>query len=227
MSSRTAFALATLALSMLLTVPLQARDWESFAASSKRAMDPLILRIMAQSDLEENIALCRGLGRRTDADVRVFIDSLAAGHSSKTELRTEVLLRWLLSSVLDANPQEQSLRAWQTANESSVATLLNRIDQWGNPQLKGLLLRLAVIANGPQGMSAIMAVGAGVVDELERSDGLIPSQDAALALDFLSASRSTARSDFLPLCTAIARLSRDVVLVRAARSAAEALAAAP
>jgi len=227
MSSRAAFALATLALFVGLAVPLRAQDWESFAASSKQAMDPLILQIMAKSNLEDNIALCRGLGRRADADVHVFIDSLAAGHASRTALGTEVLLRWLMSSVLDANPQEQSLRRWEAANASSVDMLLDRIDQWGNPQLRGALLTLAVIANSPQGMHAIMAVGVGVVRELERSDGLIPSLDAALALDFLSAARRAARSDFLPCCTAIARLSRDAVLVRAARSAAKDLATAP
>ena len=233
MSSRTAFAGATfaffvmLALSVVVAVPLQAQDWESFAASSQQAMDPVILRIMAESDLEDSIALCRGLGQRADADVHVFIDSLMAGHVAKTALGTEVLLRWLISSALAAHPQEQSLRSWQAANTSSVDELLDRIEQWQNPQLKGALLELAVIARSAQGMHAIMDVGDGVVRELERSDGLIPSQDAALALDFLSAARSSSRSDFLPSCTAIARLSRDAVLVRAARSAAKDLAAAP
>ncbi len=113
--------------------------------------------------------MCKGLGRREDADVRVFIDSLAAGHASKTALETEVLLRWLLSSSLDANPQEQSLHRWLAANASSVDMLMDRIDQWKNPQLRGVLSRLAVIAKSAQGMHAIMAVGSGVVGELERS----------------------------------------------------------
>ncbi len=229
MSSRTAFAVTTLAffaLFALVAAPLRAQDWESFAASSNRAMDPLMLHIMAESDLEENIALCKGLGRRADADVRVFIDSLAAGDTSKTALGTEALLRRLLSSVLEANAREESLRAWQEANASSVEMLLDRIDQWGDPQLRGALVKLALIANTPQGVRAIMNVGTGVVRELERSDGLIPSQDAALALDFLSAARVLARSDFFPSCVEIARLSRDEVLVKAARSAASALAAA-
>jgi hypothetical protein len=226
MSSRTAFVFTTLALSVALSVPLDAQDWEGFAAASTQAMDPVILQIIARSDLEENIAMCKGLGRRADADVRVFIDSLAAGHASRKALETEVVLRWLLSSSLDANSQEQSMHRWLAANASSVDMLLDRIDQWKDPQLRGLLLRLAVIANSAQGMHAIMAVGSGVVSELERSDGLIPSQDAALGLDFLAAARSSARSEFLPACAAIARLSRDAVLVTAARSAARDLAAA-
>jgi hypothetical protein len=108
-----------------------------------------------------------------------------------------------------------------------VDSLLARISQWKNPQLKGALLSFAVIAPGSQGMHAIMDTGAAVVQELESSDGLIPSEDAALALDFLSAARRTGRSDFFSYCAAIARLSRDKVLVDAARAAAAELARAP
>lgn len=226
MSSRTAFALALLAFA-LASAPLRAQDWESFAASSSRALDPEILRIMAESGLEENIAICRGLGRRGDADVQVFIDSLAAGHVAKTAVGTEVLLRWLLSTALGARTGEQDLRAWQEANAPAVDMLFSRIDQWGNPQLKAALVRLALIARNSQGTRAIMAVGTGLVRELESSGGLIPSEDMALALDFLSAARSTARSELFDPCVEIARLSRDAVLVSAARSTAKALAAAP
>jgi hypothetical protein len=227
MSSRTAFAAALLAFFALAAAPLQAQDWESFAASSNRSLDPILLRIMAESDLEENVGICKGLGRRPDLDVSVFIDSLAAGHVSKTAPGTEVLLRRLLTTVLDAHPREDSLRAWRDANAGSVDMLLEKIDQWEEPQLKGLLLRFALIATPSQGMRAIMDVGTGVVRELERSDGLIRSEDAALALDFLSASQKVARSDFFPYCVQIARLSRDAVLVKAARRAAAALAPAP
>jgi hypothetical protein len=105
--------------------------------------------------------------------------------------------------------------------------LLFKITAWKNPQLKGALLAFAVIAPGPQGMHAIMDVGASVVRELEASDGLIPSEDAALVLDFLNAARRAARADFFTYCAAIARLSRDKVIVDAAHSAAAELAAAP
>ena len=62
---------------------------------------------MAESDLEQDIGICKGLGRRPDADVSVFIDSLAAAHVARTAPDTEVLLRWLLDSVLKANPRER------------------------------------------------------------------------------------------------------------------------
>jgi hypothetical protein len=226
MSSRTAFALLPPLLFLLFAGSLSAQDWEAFAASTDRSMDPFILQTMAAGDLETSIALCRGLGRRSDANVQAVIDSLAAGHVSRTSLGTEVLLRWLLKSAMDANSQEASLGAWLAANSSSVDMLLDRIAEWKNPQLKGALVRLAVVARSPQGTRAIMEVGASVVLELEHSGGLIPSEDAALALDFLSAAQRSARSDYFTYCTEIARLSRDAILVKAARSAAAALAAA-
>jgi hypothetical protein len=227
MSSRTAFTLTALAFLVLAAAAPWAQDWESFAALSTRAVDPEILRIMAESNLDDNIAICKGLGRRTDADVQVFIHWLADRHMGRTALGTEVLLRWLLSTVLDARNGEQELRAWQDANAPALELLLDRIDQWADPQLKAVLVRHALIANNSQGIRAIMDVGTGLVRKLERSDGLIPSEDAALALDFLAAARRVGRSELFPACVEIARLSRDVVLVSAARAAAKALAAAP
>ena len=77
--------------------------------------------------------------------------------------------------------------------------LLEKITQWRDAQLKGALLGFALIADKSIGMRAIMDVGTGVVRELERSDGLIPSEDAALALDFLATAQKAARSDFFPV----------------------------
>jgi hypothetical protein len=222
MSSRSASTL----LFILLSVPLFGLDWEGFAASSDRSADPIILQTMAAGDLEVNIALCRGVARRGDADVRSIIESLAAGHAARTALSTELLLRYLLQGVLDANPREAMLRIWAATNAGSLEMLLFRINEWKSAQLQGVLLAFAVIAPGPQGMHAIMDVGASVVRELDASSGLIPSEDAALVLDFLSAARRAARSDFFPYCAAIARLSRDKVIVDAARSAAAALTSA-
>src|SRR5208337_1341926 len=145
---------------------------------------------------------------------------------SRTALHTELLLRYLLEGARSANPQDASLLKWAVTNASALDALLFKITEWKSPQLEGVLLSFAVIAPGPQGMHAIMDVGASLVRELESSQGLIPSEDAALVLDFLDAARKAGRSDFFPSCAAIARLSRDKVIVDAARSAAAALASA-
>jgi hypothetical protein len=224
MSSMKACAL----LVVLLARPLFGQDWEAFAASSTRASDSLILQVMAAGALEEKIALCRGLARRADQDLHSIIESLAAAHVASTSVTTEVLLRYLLEGVRDAHPQEKSLRDWYAANSSAVDLLLVRMPQWKSQQLKGDLLAFAVIAPGPQGLPAITDVGVSVVEELAASaDGLVPSEDGALALNFLAAARQTARSDYFSYCADIARLSRDKVIVDAARAAAAALARAP
>jgi hypothetical protein len=224
MSSRSTCAL----LLVLLCGTLYGQDWEGFAASSDHSADPVILQTMAAGVLETNIALCRGIARRSDPDAHAIIEYLAAGQASRTSLGSELLLRYLLQGVLAARTGEAPLRDWAAANAVPLDLLLAMITQWKSPQLKGILLKFALIAPGQEGMHAIVEVGALVVAELGASpDGLIPSQDAALALDFLSAAHRSARPEFLPYCTDIARLSRDAVIVAAARAAAVSLAAAP
>ena len=223
MSSRAVCAF----LLVLLAGPLFAQDWERFAAGSDRSEDGFILQTMTDGDLETGIALCRGLGRRKDLDVQAVIDFLVTQHTPGSEVKSELLLRWLITSVREAHRQEEALRAWTASNAQSLDMLLAHISVWKSAQLKGALLGLAVIAPGTRGANAIMDVGQEVVQELEdSSDGLIPSQDSALALDFLAAARRASSSDFFPLCVSIARLSREKVLVDAARSAARALASA-
>jgi hypothetical protein len=183
---------------MLGTAALFGQDWESFAVSSDRSMDTIILQTMAAGDLETNIALCKGLARRSDQDVSTIIDFLASGHAAKTSVKTELLLRYLLQGARDVRPEPASLRSWAEADAVPLADLLDRISKWKSPQLRGTLLSFAVIAPGSQGIHAIMDTGASLVKELESSAGLIPSEDAALVLDFLHAARLTGRSDFFP-----------------------------
>jgi len=205
---------------------LLAQDWEGVAARSGRSMDDFIVQSIADGDLGTGIALCKGLGRRQDLDVQAVIDAIVARRTPGSEVKSEVMLRWLVTSAREAHPQAESLRAWAAANSRSVDMLLGRISLWKSAQLKGALLELAVIAPEDRGARAIMDVGQDVVRELEDSpDGLIPSQDTALALDFLAAARRSARADFFPVCVQVARLSRENVLVDAARSAAQELAA--
>jgi len=200
---------------------LPAQDWESVAARSDPSMDGFIVQSIIDGDLENGIALCKGLGRRKDLDVQAVIDSLATRRTPGSETKSEVMLRWLVVSAKDAHPEADSLRAWAAANSRSVDLLLERISLWKSAQLKGALLTLAVIAPEDRGARAIMDVGRDVVRELEDSpDGLIPPQDIALALDFLAAARRSARAELFPVCADIARLSREKVLVDAARSAA-------
>jgi hypothetical protein len=220
MSSRSACAI----LLIVLCAPLYGQDWEGFAAASDRSADPVLLQTMAVSPFEVNVALCRGIARRSDPDAHSIIGYLVAGYAARSTVSSELLLRFLLQGVLDANRSDAARRRWAAANTDSLDGLFSNMSQWKSAQLKGALLEFAVIAPGPTGLHAVADVGAAVVGELEASTGLIPSEDSALALDFLKAARRSARPEFFSYCTDIARLSRDKVIVMAARSAAAALA---
>jgi hypothetical protein len=223
MSSRALCAV----LLLLAAVRLGAQDWETYAARSDRSMDGLILQNMAEGDFETRIALCKGLGRRNDQDVQAIIDALVSQRGLGADGTSELLLRWLIGSARDAHPQGEAFRAWAAANARSVDMLLDRMQRWKSAQLKGALLSLAVIAPENRGANAVMDVGLQVVHELQVSpDGLMPAQDTALALDFLAAARQLPSRDFFTVCADIARLSREKVLVDAARAAARELASA-
>jgi hypothetical protein len=210
------------AIAFILAVrALPAQDWEGVAAGSDRSMDAFIVQSIAEGDLETGIALCKGLGRRKDMDVQPIMDFLVTRRTPGSDARAEVMLRWLVASAKAAHPDTESLRAWTAANSRSVDMLLERISLWKSAQLKGALLAFALIAPQDRGARAIMDIGHDVVRELlDSPDGLIPSQDTALALDFLNAARQSARTELFSVCVDIARLSREKVLVDAARSAA-------
>jgi hypothetical protein len=69
-----------------------------------------------------------------------------------------------------------------------------------------------------EALPPLMAVASRLVAELREDRGVIVSQDIALALDFLLAAEKTPGRDFLETCIAIARLSREKVLVDRARA---------
>jgi hypothetical protein len=222
MSSR-----GTLALFLLfIAIHLFPQDWERFAASSDRSADTLILQIMAAGDLETNITLCKGLARRSDNNISAILEFLVNGHSGKTFTSTELLLRYLLEGVRDAYSSEMLLRTWVATNEVSMETLLLKITDWKSPQLRGVLLSYASVVPEQQGIRAIIDVGASLDLELNATQGWIPYPEKALVLNFLQAASRARNPDLLSYCAEIARLSRDKVLVDAARSAATAIASA-
>ncbi len=220
MSSRSASAL----LLLLCAAALWGQDWEGFAAASDRSKDPVILQALAGEDLETRLAICRGLGRRPDASVGALVRPLLEASTPRGSDRTELLLRVLLQSAADSHSREEDLRDWASANESILDDVLAHISCWKSPQLQSILLRFAAVRADAQAIRAIMEVGASLVNRLQAVRGLISPEEAALALDYLSAVRRIPRDDFLEQCAAISRLSRDKAVVDAARAAAGMLA---
>jgi len=222
MSSRTAFALAA---ALLVGCPalLAAQDWEAVAASSDRSQDGLLVRMLNEGDLERQIALCRGLGRRQDRNIAPVIDFLTSHYSPGTADRTELLLRWLLASARSAHEQEADFQAWIDANSQSVDALLAGMDRWRSPMLKTELVACATVEGTTGSRQAIMKAGAQTVSGLQATGGWLSGAETALALAFLDAAGRVKDTDFLAACADIARLSRDRDVVLAARQAADSL----
>ena len=209
--------------------PVGAQDWENWAAKSDRSMDSIFVDAISKGNLETGISICKGLGRRADLDVGAVTDLLLSQRSPVLPpANVEVMLRWMLAAAVRAHPAEDALRAWMDANAPQVHEMLERVRQWKDPQLKGALLPLALIAPDRMGTAAIAEIGTQIVRHLEDSpNGLLGAPETALAMDFLSAARKTRDPALFDLCVQTARFSRDTGVVEAARAAARELGALP
>ncbi len=222
MSSRTGSRLLLVALLCSSCGLLGAQDWESFAASSTRSQDRILIQTMNAGSLETRIAVCRGAGRRQDMDVEPVFDSLLSAWSPGTAAQTELLLRVIIASARSAHPADQDLGAWIAANSRTTDAILADMARWRSPMLKVELVALAVIARGPVGLRALLDAGSGIAQELRASNGLLSGENTALALAFLDGAQRVGSPDLLPVCSEIARLSMDGTVVEAARRAAAA-----
>jgi len=192
-------------------------------------MDPIFLDALGKGNLEVGISICKGLARRADQDIQAEMGLLLSLESpALPPADREVMLRWLLAAAEQAHAGDDALRSWADANSPGVRQMLERAQRWKDPQLKGALLTLALIAPDNLGTPAIMEVGMQVLRCLQDAPvGLLSPQDTALAMDFLSAARKTRSPAFFDLCVQAARLSRDRQVVDAARAAARELGALP
>ncbi len=211
---------------LLAAVTLAAQDWEAFAAGSGSAQDPVLLSAMAAGDLQTALGICRGVSRRSDPSMVNFIQALTST-PARAPWRSELLLRILLEPLAEAGTSEDFRSARLQANASALNDLYSRIDDWKDAQLAAALVRIAPFAATPASLQAVMRVGARVIAELQKGNGLIPSEETALALDCVSSAAALRRPEMAELCMQMARLSHEPVLVKAARAAAATLLSLP
>ena len=212
---------------LLLPFALPAQDWEGFAAASSSAQDSVLLTAMTEGDLSTALSICRGVSRRADPSLNEFIQALTASHTGSGSWRSELLLRVLLQPAGDGESSDDFRRARVAANGNALSALFARMNEWTDAQLAGVLVRIAPLAASPEGLLAVIAVGNRIMDGLRKGNGFIPSQEAGLALDYLKSAVTLGRQELAEQCTAIARLSREAVIVKAARVAAQALLSLP
>jgi hypothetical protein len=199
-------------------------DWGAFAAASDPSLDPALLDAMAHGDQETRMAICTGITLRKDPAIGVFIETLAAERPGAHDWRIEHCLRLILAGLIDQGRSLENRRVRADANAAALDLLFTRAVEWQDPQLLGLLMQAVLLHPSSEGLKAVMDVGRRLTDALELNGGLLPPQETALAREYLATAKSLARGDFLPQCAAIARLSRDGILVEAARLAAGTLA---
>jgi len=215
------------ALLLLSAAIANAVDWGDLALRSIRSDDALLVEALQESDLGEALRMCEAVGLRRDPFAGSIIEAVASARSGRgggaSVLRSETLLRALLAKLLDPERAEPPLAERVRVNAGQLETLLDGIARVQDPQLAAALVRIVPLLDGSAGPRALMAVGNRIVFELRRGEGRLVPMETSLALDYLSAVRQAADSDFLPQCALIARLSTDDPVVKAARAAAFAL----
>lgn len=216
MSSRAIFALVFI----LAAIAASAADWGILAADSDRTLDPMLLSAMRDEDFAAKLLICEGVGKRDDPFAGDIINSLMAGNAGRKSDTVELLLRTLLNGLFDPSRGEAGIGERITANRDELDSMAGRMEQWRDPQLVGALVRILPVLDTPNALPALAQAGSRVVNALENGSGVIPSQENALVLDFLSSVEQMHRIEFLEQCTAIARLSREKLIVDRAREVA-------
>jgi hypothetical protein len=221
MSSRAAIC----TLLIFATVAASAADWGTLAADSDRTLDSALLSALQEGDLETKVLICTGVGKRADPFAGHVLTALMESKAVKGSDTIELLLRMLLLGLFDPSKGEKWISDRVSANRDELDSMAARMEQWRDPQLAGAMVRIIPSLNSPRALPALAQVGSRVVRTLETGAGIMLSQDLALALDFLTAVEATGRAEYLEQCTAIARLSREKLVVDRAREVARKIAA--
>jgi hypothetical protein len=228
MSSRVVvLAAGALLCALLLAASARAAadDLGVFALRSDRADDPFLMQALQDEDFSTQALICDGVGRRADPYAADIIGFLLERNAGAEKVHVEILLRMILKGLFDPARGEEKIRSAVAANADALGTMVSRIDRWTDPQLTSSLVRLLPFLPASQALPALLAVGSGLVHRLEAGAGSVPSQETGLAMDYLAAAEKMKCRDSFEQCAAMARLSREKVLVDRARSVARVLAA--
>jgi hypothetical protein len=215
----------TCVLLLVTSAMVAADDWGTFAARSSRVDDPLLLQVMGEEDLTTKALICGGVGRREDPYAADIIGSLMDRNAGGERVQVELLLRLLLQGLFDPARGDKKIQSAISANAGVLDSMIYRIDRWADPQLKSTLVRLFPSMPAEKVLPALLTVGSELLESLSSENGLLPPQRMGLAMDYLATVEKMKCRDALDQCAALARLSREKVLVDRARSVAGVVAA--
>ena len=224
MSSRQAIHSGLLCLLLFTAaLPARAQDWGAFAERSGRADDPALVQALEEEDFSGRVLICAGIGRRDDPYAADVIDWLLARSAGEEKPRAEILLRVMLNGLLDPARGQERIRTTVEENAAALGSMIARIDTWTDPQLKAALVRVFPAMPPTDVLPALLTVGTDLEDLLRTAGGTTSPAQAGLALDYLAAVESMKARDCFEQCAAIARLSREKVVVDRARAVAREL----
>jgi hypothetical protein len=223
MSSRAALG-AFLCLLLMHPAPsVDAQDWQTFAAASMSAQDSVLISAIDGADFQTALDIYRGVSRRVDPSLGSFFRILADSRADGAWWQKELLLRILLEPFSDSQASGDFRRARLAVNADALAALFTRMTEWNDPLLAATLVRIAALTGSPEALQAVVKVGARLIDALRKGNGYLFAPEATLAQDYLASASAFRRQLLAEQCAEIARLSRDAVLVKEARDAAEKL----
>ncbi len=197
--------------------------WREFALASDRRLDDVILEALEGATFDEKLEILSAVGQRDDPYIGAYLDAFLLDQSSRPT-ESEHLLRILLDIAFPRTAPLERLAGRVAANETALLAAAARLSSFSDPQLCAAIVR--VIPLLPGGRGDLLALVDRIVDRLELRAGLLDPRENGLLLDTLAAIRAIGSPDFLDPVLAVARLSREGVVVERARATALVLAEA-
>ena len=165
--------------------------------------------------LDERLEILNAVGEREDPFIGAYIDDFLGRHSAQPAQRASTCLRILLDTAFPRGAPER-LAARVEPNRTHCSRPPRGFASFSDPQLCAAIVR--VIPLLPGGRADLLGLVDRIVDRMGRSDGLLDPRENGLLLDALEAMRAIGAPDFLGTVLAVARLSRERVVVERARA---------
>ncbi len=202
------------------TLSAAASDWRTFVAESDRSSNPMIIELLAGSDIAGQLEIVSALGKREDPYVGDIIQEICGGFDSRTDFVREYVLRKLIGSLLDSSLPRDVLTDRAAANRDALEGLIQGMDAMRDPLLRAELIRIVELL--PAELTpCVSRQFAAVLHELRAGGGETGPGDRALLLTLLSYAARHPRIELLQPCVETANTSRDALVVGNARAAAK------
>ena len=159
-------------------------------------------------DLETRIQAIKALGSREDIYVADIINGLVISYSHNRYYEEEYLLRLLLTQVFSSELKISDLAERVNVNQEGIDLLIKNLLQFKNPHLKGEILRLLPLTQGPYHTQAA-AAGRELENILRNQEGRIKPGQSNFFLYFLEAAGAIGDPDLAEPCLSIYELTRD------------------